>query len=117
MLVESDDDVGAVGYYGDTYTAADLAPLPQRVYVFGDVELLELTPLLLEPILDPETMGSGRGGVDLDVCHGVSSVSELGWRSLSPSVAVQPALESCSDEEAHRVEPGPRAPASTTSGS
>ncbi len=69
MLVEADDDVGAVGHHGNTHPAADLAPFPERVYVFGDVELLELTPLLLEPILDPEAMGSGRGGVDFDVCH------------------------------------------------
>ena len=69
LLVKPDDEVVAVGDHGNAHTAAQSAPLSQRLDVFRDDQLLELTTLLLEPILGVLAVRSAGIRVDPDTSH------------------------------------------------
>ncbi len=63
-------EVVAVGDHGNPGATAQQAPLSQGFNVLCDVELIELTVVLLEPILGICTVGSRRGRVNFDPGHG-----------------------------------------------
>ena len=63
-------EVVAVGDHRNSDPTAQRAPLSQRFNILCDVELIELTTVLLEPILGIFAIGSRRGGIDLDLGHG-----------------------------------------------
>ena len=75
LRVKPDHEIVAVGDHGNSHTAAQSAPLPQRLEVFSDVQLLELAVPLLEPILGLNAVVSAGDRVDSEDSHGRHSFS------------------------------------------
>ena len=69
LLVKPDDEVVAMGDHGNAHTPAQSAPLPQRLDVIRDDQLLELATLLLKPILGVLAVRSAGVRVDFDTSH------------------------------------------------
>ncbi len=75
LRVKPDHEIVAMGDHGNSHTAAQSAPISQRLTVFRDVQLLELAIPLLEPILGLNAVVSARERVDSDDSHGRHSFS------------------------------------------
>ena len=69
LLVEPDHKVLAMRDHGNSHAATQSAPLPERLEVFSDVQLLKLAVPLLEPILGLYAMVSAGDRVDFDRSH------------------------------------------------
>ena len=66
---EPDHEVVAMRDHGNSDPTAQRAPLSKGFNVLCDVELLELTTVLLEPILGKFAIRSRGGGVNSDLGH------------------------------------------------
>ena len=75
LRVKPDHEIVAMGDHGNSHTAAQSAPISQRLTVFRDVQLLELAVPLLEPILGLNAVVSAGDRVDSDDSHGRHSFS------------------------------------------
>jgi hypothetical protein len=58
-----------VGDDRDADAAREVAPFSELEDVLGDVRFFELAAVLSQPILGEFAVGSGGGGVDLDLRH------------------------------------------------
>jgi hypothetical protein len=67
--VEPYDEIAAVGDGRYAGAVREGPPFAKNRHVLGDVKLVVLAPLLLEPSLGRLAMGSGGGGVESDL-HG-----------------------------------------------
>ncbi len=70
LRVEPDHEIVAMSDPGNSHTAAQSAPISQRLNVFRDVQRLELAAALLQPILGLVAVVSARDRVNSDASHG-----------------------------------------------
>ncbi len=56
------------GWYAGT--SSECTPLTEQIHILGDVQLVELAIVFLEPILGRLAVRSRGGGVDSDLRHG-----------------------------------------------
>ena len=70
LRAEANHEVLAVGDDRDAGAAGEGAPFAQQRHVAGDVELVVIATLFIEPSLGVFAVGSSGSSVDFDLGHG-----------------------------------------------